>query len=428
MKKDNSLLRAARIYRKWTTEFVSKQVGVSHTTYMRWEMGIQIPRNTSLNALCKIFSLSPAELGFVDFPTFPSSQQYMAQAQTDSAHVHVQTSVYIESSVDSGNSGEERDKQPGAENSVEEPGISAPIPSTQHDTTPMLDVWTEDLALYWKQYMNGEQVKLEHLVPTYIAYLHRPTLTPGPDQRLAASLMSQTYQLIAMLQLQLGNSVEARQNGTQAVVYGQLARDWNVYVAAQMRLALIFSSGKRLGAALVAYNDALRFINTYSDSISPILHSRIFAGLADIQATMGREQEARQLLKLALTVFPAHPEDDPCFSYTHYDRSMLYLYEGIVFLRLGLTRHAWDAFSQVDTLTPMPEKRTRAEFLKYRAYTSLVLGNMTQCCIYLEAAARAAQEISSDLTFGEVYAIYEHMLAVWGQEQRVRSLAKLFQM
>ena len=53
---------------------------------------------------------------------------------------------------------------------------------------------------------------------------------------------------------------------------------------------------------------------------------------------------------------------------------------------------------------------------------------MTQGCIYLEAAAKAAQEISSDLVLGEVYAIYEHMLAMWGQEPRVRLLAKVFQM
>jgi hypothetical protein len=106
---------------------------------------------------------------------------------------------------------------------------------------------------------------------------------------------------------------------------------------------------------------------------------------------------------------------------------MLYLYEGIVFLRLGLVKHAWDAFSLVDTLKPPPNERARAEFLKYRAYTSLLLGNMTQCCIYLQAAAKAAQGISSDLVFGEVYTIYEHMLAIWGQEPRVRLLAKLFQ-
>jgi transcriptional regulator with XRE-family HTH domain/tetratricopeptide (TPR) repeat protein len=419
MRKENNQLRTARIDRKWTAEFVSKQVGVSRITYMRWEMGTQIPRPTSLDALCSIFSLSPAELGFMEFPTLSSSQHHIEQAQVDG--VRTQTS-HMHPLVEDDDEDDEDEGEQQEFDTLPEESVQATLPA------PAPTLWAEDIAQCWGQYMSGEQAKLEQLVPTYIAHLNRPTLIPGPDQRIAASLMSQVYQLNAMLQLQLGHSVEARRSGTQAVVYGQLARDWNVYVAAQMRLASIFSACKRPGAALQAYNDALRFINTYSGAISPILHSRIFAGLAEIQATMGREQDARQLLKLALAVFPACPEDDPCFSYTHYDRSMLYLYEGIVFLRLGLTKHAWDAFSQVDTLTPMPEKRIRADFLKYRAYTSLLLGNMTQCCIYLEAATRAALEIASDLVFGEVYAIYEHMLAVWGQEPRVRLLAKLFQM
>jgi hypothetical protein len=45
----------------------------------------------------------------------------------------------------------------------------------------------------------------------------------------------------------------------------------------------------------------------------------------------------------------------------------------------------------------------------------------------LEAAAKAAQAISSDLVLSEVYMLYEHMLAMWGQEPRVRALARLFQ-
>lgn len=419
MRKDNNLLRSARKYRKWTMEFASKQIGVSRITYMRWEMGTQLPRHTSLDALCRVFSLSAGELGFAEVSALSTSQQHMMQTEAD--NVRVQTSLHVQQQVEDEAYSEHE----------EQVFNTSPEESTQ--TTPTqpffpVDTWTENIASCWKNYMLGQQLELEQVVPTYITRLSRATLMPGPEQHLAASLMSQTYQLTAMLQLQHGDIVEARQNGTQAVVFGQLARNWNVYVAAQMRLASIFSACKRPGAALEAYNDALRIINAYNDAISPTLHSRIFAGLAEIQATMGREQEARQLLKLALAVFPTHPEDDQCFSYTHYDRSMLYLYEGIVFLRLGLTKHAWDAFSLVDTLTPTPKKRTRAEFLKYRAYTSLLLGNMTQCCIYLEAAARVALEISSDFVFGEVYAIYEHMLAVWGQEPRVRLLAKLFQM
>ncbi len=279
----------------------------------------------------------------------------------------------------------------------------------------------------WQWYMAGGQTELERLVPAYLAHLARPTLMPGPDQKLAASLTSQVYQLIAMLAMQRCDFSVAQSNGTQAVVYAQLAKDWNMYVAAQLRLATIFSARKRIGSALIAYNDALHRINVDNHHISPVLHSWIFAGLAEIQATMGREAEALQFLKLAITVFPAEPEAPSFLPYAYCDHSMLYLYQGLVFLHLGQPRLAWEAFAQVDALRPPPPERIRAEFLKYKAYTSLVLGNMIQSCIYLEAAAKAALAINSELVFGEIYVFYEHILALWGQEPRVRALAMLFQ-
>ena len=111
---------------------------------------------------------------------------------------------------------------------------------------------------------------------------------------------------MALLDLQRGDFVLAQTNGTQALVYSQLSKDWNVYVAAQIRMASIFSALKRIGSALNAYNDALYCINTNTDRI----HLRFIAGsagLAEIQATMGREAEALQLLKLAMAVFPPKP-------------------------------------------------------------------------------------------------------------------------
>ena len=137
--------------------------------------------------------------------------------------------------------------------------------------------------------------------------------------------------------------------------------------------------------------------------------------------------QALQFLQVALTVFPEKPESDSCFSYARYDRTTLHYYEGLVFLRLGQPRLAWTAFSRIDEMKPPPPGRVRAEFLKQKAYTSLVLGNMIQTCIYLEAAVKATQEIDSDLAFSDAYSLYEHVLAVWGQEQRVRALARLFQ-
>lgn len=404
MEKQNEMLKSARVKKSWTPQFVSELIGVSYHTYMRWEAGTQIPRSASLDALCKAFGMSAPELGFAFQVEAAVSGSRLVSAQ----------------------SGPRLSEQQREGDSTRDERDDASDPASQNLFSSFV-TWSKELASCWQLYMSGGQRELESLVPAYITCLSRPTLAPGPEQKTAASLMSQVYQLLALLDLQRGDFVSAQTNGTQALVYSQLAKDWNVYVAAQIRMASIFSARKRIGSALNAYNDALYCVNTNTDLISPTLHSWIFAGLAEIQATMGREAEALQLLKLAMAVFPPRPEEDACIAYAQCDRSLLYLYQGLVFLRLGQSRLAWEAFSQVDEMKPAPPERMRAEFLRYRAYTSLVLGNMTQSCVYLEAAARAVQAINSDLATSQIYTLYEDMLAIWGQEPRVRGLAMLFQ-
>jgi transcriptional regulator with XRE-family HTH domain len=389
MKKDNTMLQSARMKKNWTPEFVSKKVGVSLNTYIRWETGIQVPRPSSLSALCNVFEMTPAELGFADASNEKKSVlDIIADAQ---------------------------DEQ------------SSEASLTHSAQSEALALWSSGITSCWQMYMVGSQTELERLVPTYLTNLIRPTLRPGPDQPAAARLTAQAYQLLTLLELQRGDFVAAQKSSTQALIYSQLSNDWNLYVASQLRLASVFSARKRVGSALSSYNDALYRITATSDNISPILHSWIFAGLSEIQASMGREKEALQFLQLAFAVFPDQPENDPSFLYTRCDRSLLYLYEGLIFLRLGQPKVAWDAFSQVDDLKPAPSERIRTEFLHQKAYTSCLLGNIVQSCIYLEAAARAAQEIESDLAFSEVYALYMHMLSLWGQESRVKALAQLFQ-
>jgi transcriptional regulator with XRE-family HTH domain len=394
MKQQNSMLKTARLQKSWTPEFVSQKVGVSLNTYIRWESGIQTPRHTSLHALCTIFEMSPAELGFEELPASKKS--------------FVDGIIAKQKKVSSGQDDDVPEMDSG-------------------DLTETLALWKMGISSCWQLYMIGGQTELERLLPSYLGNLARPTLYPGPDQRMAANLTAQVYQLTALLELQRGDFAAAQMNASQSLVYSQIAQDWNLYIASQIRLASIFTARKRIGSALSSYNDALRRVNNSNDEISPLLHSCIFAALAEIQATMGREKEALQFLQLGFAVFPAEPAYDPCFSYVRYERYMLFLYEGLVFLRLGQPKVAWDAFSRIDDLKPAPPERIRAEFLKQRAYTSMMLGNMVQSCIYLEAAARAAQEIHSDLAFSEIYTLYEHMLALWGQEARVRALALLFQ-
>ncbi|HEX4206307.1 MAG TPA: helix-turn-helix transcriptional regulator [Ktedonobacteraceae bacterium] len=389
-RKSTTPLKAARIRKSWTQAFVSSQIGVSPYTYARWESGSQTPRNSSIHALCSVFDMSPEELGFQHVFT-----QHMASSPAD----------------------DQLDEQTG----------DAEMDDDLANLNEALALWTLGVNSCWHLYTTGNQAELERLLPTYLTNLSGPTLTPGPKQKTAASLTAQVYQLIALLELQHEDFVAAQATGTQALVYSQLAKDWNVYVASQIRLATIFGARKRLGSTLSAYNDALYYINAYPSLIEPTLQSWVFAGLGEIQAIMGREKEALRFLQLAIAVFPEKPKDDMFAAYAHCDRSLIYLYEGLIFLRLGRPTSAWEAFAQVDSLKPAPSERMRAEFLRHKTYTALALRNMIQSCIYLEAATNSARAIGSELALSEVFALYEQMLAVWGQESRVRLLAKLFQ-
>src|SRR5260370_40756809 len=89
MKKQNSLLKSARLERSWTPEFVSSKVGVSPYTYIRWEAGRQRPCHSSLIALCHVFEMSAEELGFVDPANLrrgvPAAEQTEQHNETDNA-------------------------------------------------------------------------------------------------------------------------------------------------------------------------------------------------------------------------------------------------------------------------------------------------------------------------------------------------------
>lgn len=393
MKQNSNLLKIARINKSWTPDFVSGRVGVSLSTYARWEAGLQMPRPASLHILCEVFEMSPGELGF----TQPDNSEGRS---AHSKHSRRQEA----------NKEQSEHRMAGGTERIES-----------------LSNWEIGVDSCWQWYLQGAQTELERMTPTYLKRLAEIAHYPGPEQLKAASLTSQMHQLVALLNLQRGNFTSAQEHCTQALVYSQLAKDWNAYVAAQIRLAGVFTARKRIGPTLIAYNDALRQVNVDNNHVSPILHSWIFAGLAEIQAAMGNEQEALQFLKVAFTVFPIDATGEPGLVYAQCDYSLLYLYQGLVFLRLGQPKLAWDALAQVDDLQPPPDERIRAEFLKHRAYTSFMLGNMIQACVYLEAAVKTAQEVESDFALGEAYTIYEHLLAAWGQEPRVRALAQLFQ-
>ena len=63
-KKINSSLRRARLSHLYSIKMAARQVGVSQTTYIRWEQGEQQPHLVNLQMLCDAFGLPPEELGY----------------------------------------------------------------------------------------------------------------------------------------------------------------------------------------------------------------------------------------------------------------------------------------------------------------------------------------------------------------------------
>lgn len=62
----NHKLRQARLRRYWTMKQAAVRIGVSFQTYIRWELGTQVPHLSSLELLCEAFNMTPEELGFDD--------------------------------------------------------------------------------------------------------------------------------------------------------------------------------------------------------------------------------------------------------------------------------------------------------------------------------------------------------------------------
>ena len=389
MKKSNVSLHSARLQKSWSREFVSQQVGVSLNTYIRWEMGQQTPRLASLQALCEVFAMSPEELGFYE--------SFDAKADGTLERTSPQHSP-----------------------------LPLPPESSSGKIQQTVESWAESIAVCWKVYTQGAQTEIEKQLPNYFSHLKAHALTTHPSQIIACHILAEAYQLQALLKFNKGDLSAAHESCLQALTYSQLANDWNIYIASLLHMGKIAHHHKQPKTALQIYQEALHRIHNATQSISPLLKSWTFAGIGSIYAALGSAKEAIQYLQLAIATFPERPEQDLAFSYTRIDTSMLLHYEGLILLHLGYPQLAWNVLMQVDLLRPAPSRRMRVEILQQKASIAVIQNKLMQSRIYVEAAVKAAREIRSTFFISENFALYERMLALWGQDARVRILARFF--
>lgn len=89
---DLTPLALARKKRGWTQAYVAEQVGVSIDAVRRWESG-RLPYPASIQELCRLFALSPQELGLF---TDPHRQSSSGTREPDDAEKQAAWEIYVE--------------------------------------------------------------------------------------------------------------------------------------------------------------------------------------------------------------------------------------------------------------------------------------------------------------------------------------------
>jgi DNA-binding SARP family transcriptional activator len=312
-------------------------------------------------------------------------------------------------------------------------------PTSPEDVWPLLENVTslntisETLSSFenltevsWKLSQGNDLDTAHRVLWAYLPKIVSLALPPSSQQPVAAKIVSQSYLLAASLAGHR-NDLTARQNfSEQALLFGNVAQDRNLQIAALRQLAATYDYQERFGHVLQTYQQILPYLS----EVSSLLRARIYAGASGIYAQLGYKQEALRFLSLAYENFPSHPEHDPSFLFADCGYFTLVLWDGLTHLELHQPREAASAFERIDGLQmhiQLPE-RVRDEILNHQATTFTELRDMDRACAYLEAAAKLSLTLGSKRRYRESLNVFTQMIGIWESEKRVKSLGGLFQM
>jgi transcriptional regulator with XRE-family HTH domain len=443
----NEKLQRARLEKRWSLAAASRRVGVSVNTFNRWERGLQVPQLATLDQLMAAFEMSAEELGF-GFVLSPSPRAVASPQEEESPAVagfalqghekryatrisyslrsvrpaHVQTLAEARA---------EAEAEQFSRRQVIAALIGTPAAifcARQGDNLSLLRVeeiltlCATHIPLCWQLYFEGGRAEVEKVLPDYITQLSTLARHPSSYQKRAAILLSQAYQLASLLATQHQDYGAASAAAQQALFNGELAGEADLQVASLIRLALVAFFLKRTHLCLQAYQRALQL----APQASPLLQSRVYAGLAEAWSRQGQEGEARRLMDLAQETFPQTLEDDPAYSYTHFTYTSVSTYEGLMYLNLRQPACSEQAFARIDRMISTDAVPNRLELTVHQAMLACLQDDLEQTSRWLEIAVPMAHTLGSQLRADQLYEVYETMLNKWPGEPAVQELAELF--
>jgi tetratricopeptide (TPR) repeat protein len=276
----------------------------------------------------------------------------------------------------------------------------------------------------WYLMKGSEMLVVGSLLLTWLPPLDTLIEQSSKYQKQLASIAAQGYILAGLVAVLQQSYDGAEWCCRQAVEYSRLAEDTNLLAAALKHLATKYNSANYPLLTLHTYQQALPLVN----SVSPLLRSRIYLGLALSYAQCQQKPEADQYLGLAQETFPDNPEADPSFLYADCGLSSLNHYQGLIYNKFGHPKKAWETFADVEKLKSkvvVPE-RTIIEIINCQAEAAVAQKDMKLACAHVQTGIAGARRLKSEKRFHDTYSIYKQMRRIWPHEQGVKQLEELF--
>lgn len=429
-------LKKARLKLGYTQVMLADFTQVGKATIQRAERGESL-RPDTIRQLCDYFSehyhrqIEPEELGLIYWETSQLDQQETFTPSLESEEEGGTQESANEDNIDWRKALKQLGNMGLALATTPHLLLETLLPERYAQTANLPEIdeetWTHFEKLIETCWHLSKGNVLDIVEPTLWAYLPKLTAIakhPTKQQHIAAAITSQGYLLAAILAGHRDDLQERQSHCEQALLYGNVARNRNLQVAALRQLALTFDYKDRPRKALQTYEQSLPFLG----QVSSLLRSRMYAGLAGSYAHFEQEQDALRCISQAYESFPEQPEADPTFLYADCGYFTLVLWEGLMYLDLKQPNEADKVFTRIDGLQPkvkVPE-RVRIEFLNYQAETFVAMRDMERSYAYLEAAVKASLVLGSERRYTQAAEVFQKMCVVWPHESHVKTLRELF--
>lgn len=435
-KRSNTQLRRERELKGWSQRTVAEQIGTNPQTVTRWELGEHKPSRYFQTKLCELFGKSAEELGFMDSTLLPKGEEEIRtgtanQAKIDSNKILNPSIRTLESPTEERDLDMDRSRRSAIAGLLGLLGITAfPDEWWEQLAYPVSLSLKEEQFNYFQQLLEtawglcngGEWGVSEQVLDSFLP----DCIRHAPKQKGYAQLAAKGLVLRSILQAHRMNLRAMVPLCQQAKLTALQTEDHTTICSALNGLAVSYKYNGLLEESFKAYVEALCYCD---DMTSPLIRSRIYAGVAAAFARKDRRQEADLYIHLAYEHFPSQPEHDPNFLSADNGLYMLSYYQGVMYLTLKQPQEALSAFDHYKTSISVYEvpRRNQLEIVNHQGKAAILSNDLERYIAYLNEGIRGALELQSRKRLVEVVdAFQQDMPTAWRTHSQIKPFLELY--